>query len=204
MAVTIGRRELLAALGGAAAAWPLAARAQQPEQMRKIGVLMGFAESDPDGQAFVAAFREGLQKLGWVEGRNIRIDTRWAAGDTELMQRFAAEALSGDMIGAENYDARQSPYHGSSPRAQVRPRRAVPPSAKGRAVKKISKKRETLGNALSNLGRRENGTAKLEEAAAAYREALKEQTRERVPLQWAGAQNNLGNALWRLGERENA
>ena len=146
----------------------------------------------------------GLQKLGWVEGRNIRIDTRWAAGDTELMQRFAAEALSGDMIGAENYDARQSPYHGSSPRAQVRPRRAVPPNAKGRAVKKILKKRETLGNALSNLGGRENGTAKLEEAAAAYREALKEQTRERVPLQWAGAQNNLGNALWRLGERENA
>ena len=81
----------------------------------------------------------GLQKLGWVEGRNIRIDTRWAAGDTELMQRFAAEALSGDMIGAENYDARQSPYHGSSPRAQVRPRRAVPPSAKGRAVKKFRK-----------------------------------------------------------------
>ena len=68
----------------------------------------------------------------------------------------------------------------------------------------MSKKRETLGNALSNLGGRENGTAKLEEAAAAYREALKEQTRERVPLQWAGAQNNLGNALWRLGERENA
>ena len=100
MAVTIGRRELLAALGGAAAAWPLAARAQQPEQMRKIGVLMGFAESDPDGQAFVAAFREGLQKLGWVEGRNIRIDTRWAAGDTELMQRFAKElvALQPDLM----------------------------------------------------------------------------------------------------------
>jgi len=79
----------------------------------------------------------------------------------------------------------------------LRAPRAEPP-------KKISKKRENLGNALSNLGGRENGTAKLEEAAAAYREALKEQTRERVPLQWAGAQNNLGNALWRLGERENA
>jgi len=53
--------------------------------MRRIGILMGFAESDRDGQAFVAAFREGLQKLGWVEGRNIRIDVRWAAGDTGLM-----------------------------------------------------------------------------------------------------------------------
>ena len=78
-----------------------------------------------------------------------------------------------------------------------------PNTRQGPSRKKNSKKRKTLGNALSNLGGRENGTAKLEEAAAAYREALKEQTRERVPLQWAGAQNNLGNALWRLGEREN-
>jgi putative ABC transport system substrate-binding protein len=94
------RREFITLLGGAAATWPLAARAQQPEQMRKIGVLMGFAESDRDGQAFVAAFREGLQKLGWVEGRNIRIDTRWAAGDTDSMQRFAKElvALQPDLI----------------------------------------------------------------------------------------------------------
>jgi putative ABC transport system substrate-binding protein len=95
----MNRREFITLLGGAAT-WPLAARAQQPEQMRKIGVLMGFAESDRDGQAFVAAFREGLQKLGWVEGHNLRIDTRWAAGDTELMQRFAKElvALQPDLI----------------------------------------------------------------------------------------------------------
>ena len=66
MTVTIGRRELLAALGGAVAAWPLAARAQQPERVRRIGVLMGYAESDSDAQAKVAAFQ-----LGWVEGRNI-------------------------------------------------------------------------------------------------------------------------------------
>jgi putative ABC transport system substrate-binding protein len=100
------RREFITLLSGAAAwpLWPLAARAQQPEQMRKIGVLMGFAESDRDGQAFVAAFRAGLQKLGWVEGRNIRIDTRWAAGDTELMQRFAKElvALQPDLILSHN------------------------------------------------------------------------------------------------------
>ena len=95
------RREFVILLGGGATvAWPLAARAQQGDRMRRIGVLMGFAESDREGQAFVAAFREGLQKLGWVEGRNIRIDARWAAGDTGLMQRFAKElvALQPDLI----------------------------------------------------------------------------------------------------------
>jgi ABC-type uncharacterized transport system substrate-binding protein len=99
MTVTIGRRELLAALGGAAA-WPLAARAQQAERMRLIGVLMTYAESDPEGQAWVAAFRERLQKLGWAEGRNIRIATRWATPDVEAMQRFAKElvALQPDLI----------------------------------------------------------------------------------------------------------
>jgi putative ABC transport system substrate-binding protein len=94
------RREFITLLGGAAA-WPLTARAQQPERMRRIGVLMGYAESDREGQAFIAAFREGLQKIGWVEGRNIRIDTRWATpGDAELRQRFAKEliALQPDLI----------------------------------------------------------------------------------------------------------
>jgi putative ABC transport system substrate-binding protein len=72
------RREFITLLGGAAAAWPLAARAQQDDRVRRIGVLMSYAKSDPDGGVFVAAFREGLQQLGWLEGRDIRIDDRWA------------------------------------------------------------------------------------------------------------------------------
>jgi ABC-type uncharacterized transport system substrate-binding protein len=91
MASHIGRRKFLATLGGAAA-WPLAARAQQA-RMRLIGVLMAYSESDPEGKAWVAAFREGLQKLGWVEDRNIHITTRFATPDVEAMQRFAKELV---------------------------------------------------------------------------------------------------------------
>ena len=73
------RREFITLLGGAAAAWPLAAHAQQPSQMRRIGVLSAFAETDPETQENVAAFRQRLDKLGWSDGRNIRIDYRWGA-----------------------------------------------------------------------------------------------------------------------------
>jgi putative ABC transport system substrate-binding protein len=94
------RREFITLLVGAAVAWPLAARAQ-PDRMRRIGVLMGYAESDSEAQANIAAFRDELQKLGWTEGRNIRIDTRWATpGDADSMQGFAKElvALQPDLI----------------------------------------------------------------------------------------------------------
>ena len=88
------RREFITLLGGAAAGWPIAARAQQTERMRRIGVLMAYAESDREGQAWIAAFREGLQTAGWAEGRNIRIVLRWAADDVELMQQFAKELVA--------------------------------------------------------------------------------------------------------------
>src|SRR5262249_24164866 len=93
------RREFISLLG-ATAAWPLAARAQQGERARRIGVLMAYAESDPEAQTLVLAFRDGLQKLGWTEGHNIRIDLRWGASDVEAMQRFAKElvALQPDLI----------------------------------------------------------------------------------------------------------
>src|SRR6516165_9259444 len=88
------RRREFFTLASGAAAWPLAARAQQDQRVRRIGVLMGdFPENGPEAQAVAAAFREGLQKLGWMEGRNIRIDTRWAAADIEAMQRFAKELV---------------------------------------------------------------------------------------------------------------
>ena len=94
------RREFVMLLGGSAAAWPLAARAQQGERMRRIGVLMGQAEDDPEAQARVAAFEQVLQQLGWSEGRNVRIDRRWAAGDADRTRRYAAEliALAPDVI----------------------------------------------------------------------------------------------------------
>ena len=98
------RRAFITLLGGAAV-WPVAARAQPPDQVRRIGVLMGYAESDREEQAFVAAFREELQKLGWAEGRNIRIDTRWAAAlDAEAREQFAKElvALKPDLILSRN------------------------------------------------------------------------------------------------------
>ena len=100
MTVTIGRRELLVALGAAAAVGPLAARAQQGERMRRIGVLMPFAEDNPVGQARLAAFRQGLLQLGWADGRNVRIDSRWGAGDASLTRTYARElvALAPDVL----------------------------------------------------------------------------------------------------------
>ena len=92
----MNRRETvlaLLALGAAGAPWPLAAQAQQSERMRRIGVLMGFSEGAPRAQANVTALREGLQSLGWVEGRNIRIDIRWAGGDPEKARTFAKELI---------------------------------------------------------------------------------------------------------------
>src|SRR5262245_5068382 len=92
------RREFIT-LGGAAAAWPLAARAQQGERMRRVAVLMSLAD-DSEGQVRLAAFLRGLAAMGWSDGRNVRIDTRWGAGDTDRMRRFAAElvALAPDVM----------------------------------------------------------------------------------------------------------
>jgi len=97
------RREFITVLGGSAAAWPLAARAQQPERMRRIGVLIGFAEDDHEQRARTAAFLKRLQELGWTDGRNLRIDYRYTDGDTERMRAFANQlvGLSPDLVLAQ-------------------------------------------------------------------------------------------------------
>ena len=100
------RRAFITLLGGAAAAWPLTARAQQGERMRRIGVLINLSESDSAEQKVVLAFRQGLQELGWEDGRNARIDMRWGAGDRQRYRRYAAElvALAPDVILAATTD----------------------------------------------------------------------------------------------------
>jgi putative ABC transport system substrate-binding protein len=101
------RREFITLLGSATVAWPLAVRAQQPERMRRIGVLMSVAADDPEGQARLTAFLQGLQQLGWADGRNVRIDIRWGAGDADRYRRYAAElvALAPDVILAASSSA---------------------------------------------------------------------------------------------------
>jgi putative tryptophan/tyrosine transport system substrate-binding protein len=86
------RRDFITALAGATAAWPVVVRAQ-PEPLRRVAIFMDLAEQDQEGQARVAAFRKGLQDLGWTEGRNVKFDTRWTAGDPALMRRYAAELV---------------------------------------------------------------------------------------------------------------
>ena len=95
------RREFITLLGGAAVAWPRAARAQQADRMRRVGVLWSLAADDPEGQARLAVFARGLQELGWTDGRNVRIDYRWAAtGNADRYRTYAAElvALAPDVI----------------------------------------------------------------------------------------------------------
>jgi putative tryptophan/tyrosine transport system substrate-binding protein len=87
------RRAFITLLGGAAATWTLAAHAQQGERMRRVGIFMDLSEQDVEGQTRVAAFRKGLQDLGWTEGRNVKFDTRWTAGDPARMRRYAAELV---------------------------------------------------------------------------------------------------------------
>ena len=94
------RREFITLLGGAAAAWPFAARAQQSDRMPRIGVLMNRPANNPEGQARLAAFQQALQQLGWSDGHNVRIDTRWGEDDIDLERKYAAEliALTPDVI----------------------------------------------------------------------------------------------------------
>jgi putative ABC transport system substrate-binding protein len=94
------RRQFITLVGGVAAAWPLVARAQQPDRPRRIGVLMPLATDDLEAQARYTAFLEGLQQLGWTDGRNVHIDARWSAGNAADTRKYAEElvALAPDVI----------------------------------------------------------------------------------------------------------
>jgi putative tryptophan/tyrosine transport system substrate-binding protein len=96
----VKRRDFIKLASGAAVTWPIAAQAQQPEQMRRVGMLYGIAADDPNAQAEYAAFLQGLQPLGWTEGRNVSIERRWAGGNAAALRKYAAElvALEPDAI----------------------------------------------------------------------------------------------------------
>ena len=105
------RREFITLLGGAAATWPIAAGAQQPERMQRIGVLMASAADDPVSQARFAAFLQGMSRLGWIDDRNVRIDTRWATTNADDLRRHAAElaALAPEVLVAGTGTATVAP-----------------------------------------------------------------------------------------------
>src|SRR5215510_13288797 len=114
------RREFITLLGGAAAAWPPAARAQERERVRRIGVIMPLVADDPESQVRIAGFLQGLQELGWVVGRNIRIEYRWGAAESgDLQRKYAREVLalspdvvlagSGGIVGALQQESRTVP-----------------------------------------------------------------------------------------------
>jgi putative ABC transport system substrate-binding protein len=90
----VRRREFITLVGGAVVSWPLAARAQQPERVRRIGVLMNLAADDPEAKTYIGTFLQQLQELGWTVGRNVQIDYRWTAGDASLVRNFAAELIA--------------------------------------------------------------------------------------------------------------
>ena len=94
IAKAMRRREFISLLGGAAAAWPIAARAQQGGRIKRIGALINVAADDPESSLRVAAFSQGLQELGWTVGRNVRIDWRWGGADRDLHRTYAAELLA--------------------------------------------------------------------------------------------------------------
>jgi putative ABC transport system substrate-binding protein len=131
------RREFITLLGGVAAARPFAARAQQAERMRRIGVLLSLAADDTESSVRLTAFVQGLQEFGWAVGHNVRIDTRWGAGDPALFRKYAAElvALAPDVILGHGADAASDTHRADRIRAGHRPSRRWlrrEPSAAGR------------------------------------------------------------------------
>ena len=152
------RREFITLLGGAAAAWPLPAQAQQRERMRRIGVLMPFSRRRCGRTGPAPAFAQGLQQLGWTDGGNLRIDMRWSAGDADRIRRYAAElvALAPDVILANGTPAMRALQQVTRTRAhRVRRRRRSGGQASSRAWRGQAATSRVL--CRSNSVRAENG-----------------------------------------------
>ena len=157
------RRDFIALLGGATVGLPLPARAQQPERMRRVGVLLSFAADDPESPARRAAFVQQLQQLGWTDGRNVQIDIRWGASNAEASRKYAAElvALAPDVIAGRRQSDGGGAATGNPHRAdrvrQCHRSRSAPASSqawRGRAVTppgftvhRIRHEREMVGTA---------------------------------------------------------
>src|SRR3974390_1226758 len=120
------RREFITLLCGATTTWPLAARAKQPERVRRIGVLMPVNEDDPVSRERMAAFLQGLQQLGWSDGRNVRIDYRWGANDADRIRRYAAELVALAMPPRIAFHQSWSQRRGSLYSSSIRPMRLLP------------------------------------------------------------------------------
>ena len=173
------RREFITLLGGAAAGWPLAAHAQQGERMRRIGVLMGLVASDPEAQSRVAAFEHGLRELGWVKGRNLRIEYRWAGGGDDVLRNHASEliAMAPDVILANSTPvtaaaAEAEPDRANRVHAGDRPGRRRPraePGASGRQCHRLHQ--------LRVLDRNQMAGAAQADCAAASRGSRSSSTR---------------------------
>jgi hypothetical protein len=118
--MSIKRRDFLTLLGGAAAAWPFAARAQQSKRIRRVGVLMPYAANDPQAQARNAAFLQGLQQLGWTVGNNVEIDYRWSRGNEEDTRKYVADLRAIDQDPVSAVFRRHAHRQGSFPQSSSR------------------------------------------------------------------------------------
>jgi putative ABC transport system substrate-binding protein len=158
------RREFIALLGGAAAAWPLAAGAQQTKRMRRLAALMQYTEDNAQGQRWIATLRDSLQKLGWIEGRNLRADYRWGGTDMNLLQRLATEIVAAkpDVIFSSS----------SAPTRILRQETSIIPIIFGNIVDPVG---QGLVASMAQPGRNVTGFVNLEPSVTGkYLELLKE------------------------------
>jgi hypothetical protein len=177
----IGRREFITLLGGAAVGWPLVARAQQIDRMRRIGVLMGLVVNDPEAQSRVAAFENGLRELGWVKGRNLSIEYRWA-GDGNVLRDHAAEllAMAPDLILANSTPVTVA-LREQSPAVPIVFTQVVDPVGQGLVPKLAHPGGNVTGSPASSFRSEPNGWRRSSRSRRASRGSHSSSTRRARP-----------------------